>query len=96
MEENFYEFLTLGLAVAIGITSVLAFMYKRGQAHGIDMACGKRIEKKIDKLDKKIDNTKKEGELIHNELREGLQQVSKDVSKLTGSFETFRQMANKT
>ncbi len=96
MEESFYEFLTLGLAVAIGVTSVLAFMYKRGQAHGIDMACGKRIEDKIDKLDTKIDNTKKEGDEIHNELKKGLQQVSKDVNQLTGAFRTFQQMANKT
>lgn len=95
MEENFYEFLSLGLAVVIGITGVLAFIYRRGQAHGIDIACGKRIEKKIDKLDKKIDDTRKDGDVVHNELRTGLQQISKDVSELTGAFKTFQQMANK-
>lgn len=89
MEENFYEFLSLGLAVAIGITGVLAFIYKRGQTSGIDSACGKRIEDKLDTM-------KEEGDEIHNELKKGLQQVSADVNKLTGAFETFQQMVNKT
>ncbi len=96
MEQNFYEFLSLGLAVAVGVAGVIAFIYRKGQANGIDIAHGKKIEEKVNKIDEKIDTAKKEGDAIHNELKEGLQQVSKDVSKLTGSFETFKQMVNKT
>ena len=96
MEENFYELLSLGLAVAVGIAGVIAFIYRKGQAHGIDTACGKRIEDKIDNIDKKINTTIKEGDDIHDDLREGLHAIDSKVDKLTGSFETFRHLVNKT
>ncbi len=84
-----FEFVSIGLAIIAAIATVFAFVYKKGQAAGLDKACGKRIEDKLDDM-------KKEGDEIHNELKKGLQQVSKDVNQLTGAFKTFQQMANKT
>ena len=96
MEENFYEFLSLGLAVVVGIAGVIAFIYRKGQAHGIDVACGNRIENKIGDLEVKIDDMKTEGDEIHNELKEDIHIVGSKVDKLIGAFETFKQMVNKT
>ncbi len=96
MEENFYEFLSLGLAVAVGVAGILAFVYKRGQVAGVDKACGDRIEGKIGDLETKIDNMKVEGDEIHNELKESIHIVGSKVDKLIGAFETFRQFLNKT
>lgn len=87
-----YEILSLILAVAVGVTGVLAFVYKRGQKDGIDTACGNRIEEKID-------NMQQEGEEVHNELKKDIGKVTKDIKMISskldtlkGSFDTFKDL----
>ncbi len=80
-----YELLSMGLAGMAGATAVVAFVYRRGRAAGIDTACGKRIEDKIDDL-------QREGDTIHGELKKELHQIHSKIDKLTGSFETFKEL----
>lgn len=78
-----FEIISVSLAVVAGIAATIAYIYRRGISQGIDTACGKRIEEKIDEM-------KKDGDKVHGELQKELHQVNSKVDKLTGSFETFK------
>ncbi len=79
------EYIVVGLAVITGIAATIAYIYRRGISQGIDTACGKRIEDKIDKLQTDGDN-------IHKELKEEIHEIHGKIDKLTGSFETFQEL----
>ena len=85
-----WEIISLALGITTGVAAGAAWLYKKGQAAGIDKACGKRIEKKIDEM--QID-----GDKVHNELKKEVKDVKKEVHEinkklntLNGSFETFK------
>jgi len=80
-----FELLSVGFAAVAGATAVMAFVYRRGRAAGIDKACGKRIEKKIDKI-------QEEGDKVHRELKQELHEIHSKIDNLTGSFETFKEL----
>jgi len=76
------EYISIGLAIVAGIAATIAYIYRRGISQGIDTACGKRIENKIDAM-------QKEGDTIHNELKSEMKTISSKVDHLVGSFDTF-------
>ena len=76
------EYIAIGLAILTGIAATIAYIYRRGISQGIDTACGKRIEDKIDAM-------QEEGDIIHKELKSEIKKVSSKVDKLVGSFDTF-------
>ncbi len=78
----FLEIISIGLAIVAGIAATIAYIYRRGISQGIDTACGKRIEQKIDAM-------QTEGDTIHNELKSEMKTVSSKVDHLVGSFDTF-------
>ncbi len=80
-----FELLSIAFAAVAGATAVIAFVYRRGRAAGIDKACGKRIEKKIDKM-------QAEGDKIHNELKTEIHEIHSKIDKMSGSFETFKEL----
>ncbi len=83
-----FEIISVSLAVVAGIAATIAYIYRRGISQGIDTACGKRIENKIDEM-------KKDGDKVHGELQKELHQVNSKVDKLTGSFDTFKVLMKK-
>ena len=83
-----FEIISVSLAVVAGIAATIAYIYRRGISQGIDTACGKRIEDKIDKL-------QSDGDKIHNELKDEVHEIHSKVDKLTGSFETFKVLMKK-
>jgi len=82
------EYIAIGLGVLTGIAAAIAYIYRRGISQGIDTACGKRIEEKIDAL-------QKDGDKIHNELKTEIKKVSTKVDTLVGSFDTFIELTKK-
>jgi preprotein translocase subunit SecF len=77
-----FEIISIGLAITAGIAATIAYIYRRGISQGIDTTCGKRIENKIDAM-------QKDGDKIHNELKSEMKKISSKVDKLVGSFDTF-------
>lgn len=82
------EYIAVGLGVLTGIAAAIAYIYRRGISQGIDTACGKRIEKKLDAM-------QKEGDTIHNELKKEIGLVHSAVDNLQGSFNTFLKLTKK-
>ena len=78
-----FELISIVLGVIAGIAAGVAFIYRRGKSAGIDAACGKRIEDKIDGI-------KKDGDKIHGELQKEVHEINSKLNKLVGSFETFK------
>jgi hypothetical protein len=81
------EIISIFLGVTTAIAGTLAYAYKRGKIAGLDTACGKRIETKIDDM-------KKEGDQVHKELKTELNVIHSKIDHLTGSFETFKHLLN--
>lgn len=79
------EYIAIGLAILTGIAATIAYIYRRGISQGIDTACGKRIEEKIDAL-------QKDGDIVHKELKTEIKKVSTKVDTLVGSFDTFMKL----
>jgi argininosuccinate lyase len=79
------EGISIFLAITTAIAGTLAYAYKWGKVAGIDLACGKRIENKLEEL-------KTEGDEIHKELKAELHEVHSKIDKLQGSFETFKHL----
>jgi len=79
------EYISIGLAIVAGIAATIAYIYRRGISQGIDTACGKRIEEKLDAL-------QTDGDTIHKELKDEIHEINGKVDKLTGSFETFQKL----
>jgi len=82
------EYIAVGLAVITGIAATIAYIYRRGISQGIDTACGKRIEKKLNDL-------KTDGDKVHKELKDEIHEINGKVDKLTGSFETIKELIKK-
>ena len=83
-----FEIISVSLAVVAGIAATIAYIYRRGISQGIDTACGKRIENKIDKM-------QKEGDKVHNELLSEVKEIHGKVNRLEGSFQTFKELIKK-
>jgi len=79
------EYIAVGLGIVAGIAATIAYIYRRGISQGIDTACGKRIEDKLDKL-------KKEGDTVHKELKNEIHEINGKIDKLTGSFEIIKEL----
>jgi len=79
------EYISIGLAVIAGIAATIAYIYRRGISQGIDTACGKRIEDKLDEL-------KKDGDKVHKELQDEIKTMHGKINNLQGSFETFKEL----
>lgn len=82
------EYIAVGLGIVAGIAATIAYIYRRGISQGIDTACGKRIEDKLDKL-------KKEGDTVHKELKNEIHEINGKIDKLTGSFEIIKELIKK-
>ncbi len=76
------------MAIATGIAVTLAFIYRRGISEGVDRATGKRIEQKL--FTKQAD-----GDEVHAELKEKIEEINHKVDHLQGSFETFKELIKK-
>ncbi len=79
------EYIAVGLAIVAGIAATIAYIYRKGISQGINTACGKRIEDKIDKL-------QKDGDTVHKELKTEIHEINGKIDKLTGSFETIKEL----
>ena len=80
-----FEIISISLAIATGIAATIAFIYRKGISQGIDTACGKRIENKIDKL-------QEDGDKVHNELLGEVKEIHGKVNRLEGSFDAFKEI----
>ena len=80
-----FEIISVSLAIATGIAVTIAYIYRRGISQGIDTACGKRIEDKIDKL-------QKDGDKVHKELQDEVKTMHGKINNLQGSFDTFKEL----
>lgn len=82
------EYIAIGLGVLTGVAAAIAYIYRRGISQGIDTACGKRIEKKLNDL-------KTDGDKVHKELKDEIHEINGKVDKLTGAFETIKEFIKK-
>ena len=69
------EYLTIGLAFATGVASVVALIYKKGIHEGMDSACEIQIKKDIKGLKTDLSSAKSDAATEHKEIRT-------DVSKI--------------
>jgi len=83
-----FEIISVSLAIATGIAATLAFIYRRGISEGVDRATGKRIEQKLYTM-------QADGDTIHAELKEKIEEINHKVDHLQGSFETFKDLIKK-
>ena len=80
-----FEIISVSLAVVTGIAATIAYIYRKGISQGIDTACGKRIENKIDKL-------QEDGDKVHKELQEEVKTIHGKINHLQGSFDAFKEI----
>lgn len=68
---------TLFMITVLGaLSAFLGWIYKKGKSEGMDSACVRRIEEKIDKHIQDAEDWRKEDYNIHLELRDGIKNLT--------------------
>ena len=79
--EISYEMIYAMIAVGGVCAGVIGFFYKRGRKDGIDESCAQRIEKKLDSVEKKLDQEIKNTDASHLALHNRIDKVSDKVDE---------------
>lgn len=101
IDENSLGLIYTGIGIILGLAAIVGVIYNRGKKKGIDEACGKRIESKIDALaqevGKKDENSNRTHTDLHtridechsriNETKKEVTEVKSDVSYIKGKID---------
>lgn len=89
------EYVSVVLGVIAGITTAVAYVYRRGRTDGIDNACELRIKEDVQSVKAEIKNMETKGDREHKEIYNKMAIIDSKIDRVVGSVDIIKELVTK-
>ena len=89
------EYVAPALGVIAGVSSAIAYVYRRGRSSAIDMACEQRIKKDISDVKIEIVKMEGKGDEVHGKIFDKIDNIDSKIDKVIGSVDIIKNLITK-